>query len=186
MARFPKPLPSIPYLDPTNVAGATGTRLGGILDEKIVFEEQRKSRLFMDGLEDDAYVGLSAVEGPPLLRLPLVGNSVETLKILFAHNTTGGALLDSFGGEALDRWLISRTFAILCRPVESGELFLYSPAWVLHDESRAQIAFHRKEWSFEESELILTPTKVRTDAKAYMYDTAANIAGEYTEVGVGP
>ena len=63
---------------------------------------------------------------------------------------------------------------------------MYSPAWALHDETIAQIAFDRKEWSFEESELLLFPTKVRFDAKAFMYDTAVNIAAEYSEVGVGP
>lgn len=182
MARFAKPIPARVFRDPTTVSGSDGTRLGGIFEERIIFEEQRKSQIFKDGLEDDAYFGLSSMDGPPLLRLPLVGNNTDTLALLFAHNTAAGTFLDSFGGEALDRWLASRAFAILLRPFETGENFLYSPAWVLHEESRAQITFHNQEWAFEGAELILFPTKVATDKKAFMFNTAAAIAGEYSQV----
>lgn len=174
-----KPLRGELYLTPTSAA-VGGTRIQGIVEDRIEWEDGAGTAHFGGGLEADNWITIRRPNAQPArLTIPLRDVASTTLQLLFAMLSTGTGF-DTHGGNGTAIHGLAPTAALVVRPVTSGELFLYGPRWALHAESLARLTWSRKVARYDGSTLILAPQRsLDGTKKAAMFATAANINSHY-------
>lgn len=154
-----RPIPGIPYLNPTQIDGSSGTPLEGILNDEIIFEDGRREEAHGSGLEDDAWTSMVLPGERPKLFLPLQNVEAATHQLLFATRSTGTGL-DSDGGNGVPNYGVPTGPALVIRPRAAAETsFWYSPRVVWHGESIARLAWSRNGRRFEGAVLVLFPRR---------------------------
>lgn len=176
------PLPGKLYIDPTS-AGAGGTLVTGIADDRIEWDDGIATRHFGAGLEADNWTTLRAPsDAPPRLIIPVRDVSSATLQLLFSLVSTGTGM-HSHGGNSTPIHGDPPGVALVIRPKSASASLLYGPRWKLHAESEKRIVWSRTSMRYEGSLLVLAPQRSLDHTKrAFMEDTAENI-DSYYELG---
>lgn len=171
------PLPGKLYLEPTT-AGAGGTQIVGISEDRIEWEDGIETRHVGAGLDSDDWETLRAPsEMPPRLIIPVRDVSSVTLQLLFSLLSTGTGM-KSHGANTVGIHGVAPGWALALRANVGNEI-LYSPRWKLHAESVKRIVWSRSAMRYEGSELMLAPHRSLDGKRAFMLDTAANIDAYY-------
>ncbi len=154
-----RPLPGLVYLNPTQIDGASGTPLTGLLNDEIIFEDGRREEAHGSGFEDDAWTSIVLPGERPKLYLPLQGVDASTYQLLFATRSSGTGL-DSDAGNGVPNYGVPTGPALVIRPRAPGEdSFWYSPRVVWHGDSVARLVWSRNGRRFEGTVLVLYPRR---------------------------
>lgn len=170
------------YLSPTN-ATTGGTLIGGVEEQSISLVVSDEVRLRRNGVGSSS--GFRLRHGrlnPPRLIIPLRQQDATALKILFSHLTTDGTTFRETGGTATKEFAALPTFAIVLRPKNTGEKYLYSPNWSVADESLHLVNHSEDASQLEGVSMVMIagrPTDAQSGSPAYLWDTAANINTAY-------
>jgi hypothetical protein len=143
------------YLAPTQVDGASGTLLTGILEDRIEFDDGSDVEVHGSGLEADAWTTVRVPRRPPALYLPLHNVDANTYKLLMMLASTGTGL-DSSGGNSVGLYGMPPSYSLVIRPLATAyDNYWYSPRVTLHPESVKKLVWARNTKRFEGSNLIL-------------------------------
>ena len=173
------PVPGTLHINPT-AAAAGGTQVVGIDGDRMEFDDGAGVRHFGGGLEADNWVTLRRPgEKPPALSIPVRDVSATSLQLLFSLLSTGTGL-DSHGGNSTAVHGVPPSVALVIRPKDTNQDYLYGPAWRLHQDSRALLVWARNEWHYSGSLLVLAPHRSTDGTKqAFKKATAAAINTAY-------
>ena len=171
------------FINPTSV-GLGGVQLLGIDPSlPIRIMQPPGTRLERHGLERDAIRSVALISPePPVLAIPAMGSDVDTLKLLFAANTSDGLAFrsDDNGTQVVKGAHASRTTALEIRPLDISEPYWYFPAVSIDAEAIPHMNVHRVVRELAESSLIVMLGRVaNTDFPAIGKDTATNLNALY-------
>lgn len=123
------------YLTPTSAASG-GTLIAAVDMNEIVFDPgyEASTRMVSLGANSGFRVRHRRVR-PARFYIPLRDQSTTGLKILYSHLTTDGAIFRPTGGTATGAFAQLPTFALVVRPISTGEKHLYAPNWALAPET---------------------------------------------------
>lgn len=155
-----KSLAGLVYVAPTQVDGASGTLLTGILDDQIMFDDGRTDEAHGSGLEDDAWTSIVLPGTRPKLYLPLQNVDATTYKLLFGTRSTGTGL-DSHGGNSTPNYATPPAYALVIRPraPSADDIYWYSPRVVWHADSVVRLVWSRNNKRHEGASLVLYPRR---------------------------
>lgn len=122
------------FVSPTS-ATVGGTELVGVENRRHEFDTGRRSRIVKGGLEQDAFRAIAAPSAPAVLTLLPRGDTTQLMQTLFGLNLATGGGLQSSGAGVLKDGEIPTRFAIVLRPFDATQKYLYSPSWQIHPES---------------------------------------------------
>lgn len=173
------PVPGYVYTAPTSAA-VGGTLVNGLVEDRIEWEDGRGVRAFGSGLEADAW-SMVPVQGekPPALILPVRDVAAATLQLLFSHLSTG-TTMHSHGGQGVPPFGDLPGVALVVRPKDTSQLYLYGPRWKMHPDCVKRLTWHRNVARFDGSLLVLCPQRsLDGSKKAFMFDSVSNINTYY-------
>jgi len=148
------------YLAPTQVDGASGTLLTGILDDEIFFEDGLTDQPFGTGLEPDAWTSVVMPGQRPRLVLPLQDVAAVTNQLLWMLRSTGTGIA-SAGGNNVGIAGSPPAYALVIRPRSSGvDDYFYAPRLSINaQESIVRVKWSRLGARFDGSALVLYPRR---------------------------
>lgn len=148
------------YLAPTQVDGASGTLLAGILEDEIVFEDGLSDEAYGSGLEADAWTSVVVPGQRPKLYLPLQDVAAVTNQLLWMLRSTGTGI-DSAGGNGVGISGSPPAYAMVIRPRETAyDSYWYFPRVSIHaQESIVRVKWSRNGKRFDGSALVLYPRR---------------------------
>lgn len=170
------------YLTPTN-ATTGGTLIAGVEEQAISFAPGIETRLRRNGVGTAS--GFRVRHGrlqAPRLIIPLRQQDATGLKLLLSHLTTDGSTLRPTGGTATKEFAKLPTFALVLRPTDTTQKYLYAPNWALTDESAQLILHSDSAAQLEGAVLVLVatrPTDAYSGSPSYLWGTAAAINTAY-------
>ena len=176
------PTPGKLYLAPTN-ATTGGTLISGIDEQAVTLAVGTETRLRRTGVGADS--GFRVRHGrlvAPRLVIPLRQQDATALKILFSHLTTSGTSFRPTGGTSTKEFAKLPTFAMVVRPDDTTQKYLYSPNWAVSDESTQAVLTNDSSPQLEGNVLVLVatrPTDAQASSPSYLWDTSANINTAY-------
>jgi hypothetical protein len=173
------PVPGKVFITPTSAA-VGGTQVTGIFEDRVEFDDGTKTEHYGTGLEADAWGTLRAPgDAPAALYIPLRDVSSVTMQLLLSLLSTG-ANMHSHGGGSTPIHGDPPGVALVIRPKDTTQNYLYGPRWKLHKLCEKRIVWSRKALRFEGNTLILAPHRsLDSTKKAFMEDTPANINSHY-------
>lgn len=170
------------YLTPTN-ATTGGTLIAGVEEQAISFAPGIETRLRRNGVGTAS--GFRVRHGrlqAPRLIIPLRQQDTTGLKILFSHLTTDGSTFRATGGTSSAEFAKLPTFALVLRPTDTTQKYLYAPNWALTDESAAAVLHSDSAAQLADVTLVLVatrPTNATSGSPPYLWGTAAAINTAY-------
>lgn len=172
--------PGALYLAPTD-ATTGGTLIAGVQEQNIALQIGLETRMRRSGVGTSA--GFRVRHGrirETRLIIPLRQQDTTGLKILLSHLTTDGSTFRPTGGTSAAEFAKLPTFALVLRPTNTSQKYLYSPNWALTDESSALVVHNDQAAQLEGASLVLVATRpTNATGPAWMWDTAANINTAY-------
>lgn len=169
-------IPGKVYITPTN-ATTGGTQLVGLADDRITFEDGVQVAAWGADLQPDAWDVVRLPGKPPALRLGLQDVSATGRQVILAALGTGSNAV-SAGGNGTAIGASPPSVALVVRPRDTSQLYLYGPAWRLHPLHEGRLVLARDLPFFDS--LVLLPCRSADGTKrAWMLDTAANINSHY-------
>lgn len=168
------------YLTPTN-ATTGGTLLAGVEERNIRFVENIETRRRKTGVgASSGYRERRGRVGAAYLIIPFRGHDANTLKIAFSHLTTDGATIRPTGGTSTAPFAKMPTFALILRPDNTSEKYIYSPNWALTQLSELSFLSNDDLPVMDGVVAVLEANRpTNATGPAYLRDTAANINSAY-------
>lgn len=173
------PTPGKVFYNPTSAAVA-GTQIYGIADDRVEFDDGAGVQAFGTGLEADAWaIQRAPGERPAALYIPVRDVSSTTMQLLFSLLSTGSTM-HSHGGNGVAVHGDPPSVALVVRPKDTTQNYLYGPRWKMHPLCERRLTWHRGVFRYADSLLVLAPLRsLDGTKKAFMEDTVANINTYY-------
>lgn len=182
MAAVVYPTPGKLYLTPTTVTGTTGTLIEGIEERDIVLSLQAEIRERRSGVGTSAgpRIRMGRVREARLI-IPLRRQDTTGLKILFSHLTTSGSDMRPTGGTSTADFAKLPTFALILRPDNTSEKYIYSPNWALSSGSVWLATHHQRNAQLTGAVLELVATRpTNATGPAFEWASSSAIASAFS------
>lgn len=166
---------------PTSV-NVGGTQLLGMDPARpIQFVQPQGAVVERHGLEADAVRAVKAHAVPPLaVFLPAMGGDVETLKMLWAANTSDGLNIVTDGPTIVKAGHPHREFGVAFRPFDAADAFWYFPRLMPHTDLQALMNRHPWIHQLAESNLVMMAGRPdNSNAPAVGYGSVATLDALY-------
>lgn len=168
-------------LAPTTAASG-GTALQGMDPTKPIQMVQEQGAEFeRHGLEADAVRAVKKLAVPPMaIFIPAMGGDVNTLKMLWAANTSDGLNIQTDGASIVKGAHPHRQFAAVIRPYDTADGYWYFPRLMPHTDLVALMNRHPWIHQLAESSLVMMPGRPdNADVPAAGHGAAATIDSLY-------
>jgi hypothetical protein len=164
-----------PFLAPVTVNSGGTQLLGMDATRPIQLIQPQGAELERHTLEADGIRAAKAHGVPPMMvTIPAAGGDVNTLKLLWAANTSDGAAIFTDGTAVVKAAHTHRNFAMAIRPWAAADPFWYFPRLQPHPDLQGLLNRHQWIHQLAESNLILFPARPDTGtAPAAAMGTAA-------------
>lgn len=172
------------FINPTTVDAGGVQLLGVDPAQPIQIVALPEVEMERHGLERDAVRSVALLTpAPAFVAIPAMGSDVETLKLLFAANTSDGIAVrsDDDGTQVVKGAHASRTTALAIRPNIGAIEHWYFPQLTIANDAIASMEVHRSIKELANSNLILTATRAANSAApAVGRDVAATLNALYS------
>lgn len=164
------------YITPTTAA-VGGTLLTGIEERLITLSVWADVREFRAGSGSLAgYRTYRNRQEQAWLSIPLMGQTTDAIKLLWAHLTSDGA---TYAPNIRGQYSLMPSFAMVLRPDDSSGEYIYAPRWRMAAENEQAIITSPFLPRFEQQVLRMVASDSGENQRPFMIGTAAAIDAHY-------